>query len=157
MVLTLFLLVSCNKNDSDNEEAMEEISGHWHVWDFEPNTQSDDATLAKESILQLVEVGCDPIEFTFKKEGYVAYRNGMSYLTASSDETGVSVDCAPSYDSKEGTYDFDYKTLTLNFNSETIELNAALEDEFLTTLVDDIVINGVTVSGKLYFMREIDQ
>jgi len=157
LALVIVLTASCDKNE--NAEAIALLAGHWHVWDFEPaaNSPIDDSILAKEVILKLVDIGCDPIEFTFKTDAKVSYRTGMRYLNASSDETGVNVTCAPTYDNKSGTFDFDYEMLTLNYNSGTVELNAQIEGEYLTTLVDDLVINGVTLSGKLYFIREANQ
>ncbi len=154
LLLGLVLFVSCEKDE--NEEAIQALVGHWHIWDYEPSADSPEeaSLLAKEAILELVRVGCDPIEFTFKADRKVSYRTGMRFLNPSMVEGKVSVNCAPTYDDQEGTFDYDFETLTLNLESETIKLNAAIEGRYLTTIVDDMIINGVTVSGKLYFIVE---
>lgn len=154
LIACLLFLVSCDKNG--NEEAIEALSGHWHIWNYEPSADSplDESILAKESILKLVKESCDPIEFSFYSDGTVIYANGMRYLDVSMIDDEVAVECASQYDEKRGAFDFDYSKLTLKFDSETITFEAALEDEYFTTEVDDMLINGVEVSGKLYFIRE---
>ena len=154
LVALILLVISCNKND--NTEALEAVAGHWHIWDYEPNANSpaEESFLAKEAILQLVETGCDPIEFTFNANGGVRYVDGMRYLNPTLGDNGVEIRCASKYDDKSGIFDFDYSKLTLTFDSETIVLEAALEGKYFTTNVDNMLINGVNVSGKLYFIRE---
>lgn len=154
IALTLVLVASCEKNN--NEEAIQLLAGHWHVWDFEPsfNSPAAESLLAKEAILQLEKLGCDLMEFTFKTDQKVSYKEGVRYLTVSTEKDGVQVNCAPKYDFKEGTFDFDNKTLTLNFQDETVFRDANLEGEYLTTQVDDMLINNIIVSGKVIFKRE---
>jgi len=154
IALSLLLVFSCIKDE--NQEAIEALAGHWHVWDFEPSASSpaEDSMLAKEAILRLVKVGCDPIEFTFKENKNVFYRTGMQYLNASMGDEGVQVNCAPTYNDRSGSFDFDYENLTLNLDSETIEFKASVDEQYLTTEVTDMLINGVNVSGTLYFIKE---
>jgi hypothetical protein len=150
----LMIAISCEKDE--NEEARMALEGHWHIWDFEPSANSPEeaSLLAKDAILKLVSKGCDPIEFTFKSDQTVSYSDGMRYLQATSTEEGVDVSCAPQYDDKNGTFDFDNEQLTLNFKSETITYDAAIEGKYLTTQVDNMIINDIAVSGKLYFIIE---
>ena len=135
-VVVFLFLISCNKNNN-NEEAIEALSGHWHVWDFEPNSDSpvEESALAKASILKLVKESCDPVEFTFYTGGEVFYIDGMRFLDAAMVNEEVNVDCAPEYDEKIGTFDFDNSNLTLKFDSETIKLEAKLDGDFFITQV----------------------
>jgi len=157
LLAALMLAISCDKKE--NTEALEAVSGHWHVWNFEPSAGSstEDSLLAKEAILKLVAVGCDPIEFTFKVDGSVYYKDGMRYLSASMGDDGVEVSCASQYDTKAGSFDYDFTELTLNYDSETIVLDTEVDDMYLRITVDDMLINGVEVSGKLIFIRETGQ
>ncbi len=154
IAIILLIAVSCEKDE--NEEARLLLEGHWHIWDYEPSADSpeEESMLAKESILQLVEIGCDPMEFSFKVDQSVTYRDGMRYLQAESTDDGVQVNCASQYDDMKGTFDFDEELLTLNLDSGTMLFDAAIEGKYLTTQVDNMLMNGVEVSGKLYFIRE---
>lgn len=154
VALILLCAISCEKDE--NKEARLALAGHWHVWDFEPSSDSPEeaSLLAKEAILELVKRGCDPIEFTFKVDSSVSYRDGMRYLDAKNSDDGVEVNCASQYDDKDGTFDFENESLTLNFKGETLSLNASIEGRYLTTEVDNMLINGVTVSGTLVFIVE---
>ena len=156
----LLIMMSCDKEVID-EEAIAALEGHWHIWEYEPSADSpvDASILAKESILQLVEIGCDPIEFDFKDDRNVRYTDGMRYLDATFEEDGdVHVHCAPEYDKRDGKYKFDYEKLTIEYlDGEVVEFEAELvnDSKFVTT-VNNMFINGVKVSGKLTFIRELD-
>lgn len=154
VAIVLLIAISCEKDE--NEEARLALAGHWHIWDFEPNADSpeEESYLAKEAILQLVEIGCDPMEFSFKVDDTLSYRDGMNYLSPRSTDDGVSVNCASQYDDKVGTYDYDFETLVMNFENETITMKAKLEDKYLITEVENMLVNGVEVSGKLYYIIE---
>jgi len=157
-VIALFSMISCDKEEL-NDEAISLLKGHWHVWDFEPSADSpvDASLLAKAAILDLVERGCDPVEFDFREDRNVKYTNGMRYLNASSNDDGVDVDCAPEYDNRYGKYKFDYEKLVLEYeNDEVLRMEAVIEGTRLVTDVEDLIINGVEVSGKLIFIREVD-
>jgi hypothetical protein len=151
-LVAFLLLASCKKDD--NSEAIESIAGHWHVLSFEPDNSSEIALIAKDVITQLEQLGCDPIEFSFKTDGKASSTNRLSLLNATTNEGMTEVDCVWEGGFRSGTFDFDYATLTLNFDDETLIYKAALEGEFLTILMDDMVLNGETVSGKLFFKRE---
>lgn len=154
-LLGLIIMMSCDKDE--NEEARLALMDHWHVWTFEPsaNVSAEDAMLAKESILQLVEIGCDPLELTFKAEGVVKFDEELSKLSPTlSDNNEVQVSCASSTDEYVGTYDFDFEKLTLNFDSESKIYNASLQDEYLVIEANDLEFNGKTISGTLYYIRE---
>ncbi len=160
-LIVIFSLMSCEKEEL-NEEAIQLLKGHWHIWEYEPSADSpvNESILAKESILQLVEIGCDPIEFDFRDDRNVKFTDGMKYLDAAFEENGdVHVLCAPQYDNKFGKYKFDYNKLVLEYeDGEVVEFDTTIDEDgkkFVTN-VDEIYMNGVKVSGKLTFIREVD-
>ena len=156
IALIVLLVLSCQKDDISNEAAIQQLAGHWHVWDFEPSSDSPAVVslLAKAAILKLVKEGCDPMEFTFKTDKKVSYKDGMRYLIAASNENGIQVNCADQYDYTDGTYDYNNNILTLNYGADTTAHEASLSDELLTIQVDDMLINGIVVSGKVIFKKE---
>ncbi len=156
----LLIMTSCDKEVID-DEAIASLKGHWHIWEFEPSAESpvNESILAKESILKLVEIGCDPIEFDFREDRNIRYTDGMRFLEPTFEENrDVHVHCASDYDNKYGQYKFDYDKLVLEFeDGEIMEMEAELvNDSKLVTTVNNMLINGVKVSGKLTFIRELD-
>jgi hypothetical protein len=153
--LAVLFFISCEKDE--NEEARLAISDHWHVWTFEPSADvsAEDARLAKESILQLVEIGCDPLELTFKTDGVVKFAEELSKLEPTiTEDDDVEVSCASSTDEYLGTFDFDYSELILNFDSGSKKYSARLEDKYLIIEANDLTFMGKTISGTLYYIRE---
>lgn len=154
--LSLLFCVACKK-ETNNDEEIQQIAGHWHAFDFRPDGSTDAELLAKTVIVQSAEVGCDAIEYTFGTNRYFYARNGMAYVDTGSGETREEISCPSKYDDRNGMFNFDGKKLTLNDEDETIVIDAIMEGEYLVTEIDDMVMNEATVSGTLYFKRETDQ
>ena len=96
--------------------------------------KSEAGLIAKEAILKLVAEGCDPVEFTFRADKTVIYKDGMKYLEVANGETGETVDCAPTYDVIEGTFDFNATELSLNYEQKAIFRGATVGWRFLNRL-----------------------
>lgn len=151
MISTLLLATSCGKDDKPDPSTL--LEGHWHIFEFQPDSSSPaaESLQAQEAIHTLVDVFCDPLEYTFTSDKGVIFTDRMSYVDFNS---GSGFSCPGQTDHIDGNYSFDNNFLTLNLTTGTRVLAATLNGELLTTEVDDLVINGVPVSGKLIYMKE---
>ncbi|TMM58299.1 hypothetical protein FEE95_02400 [Maribacter algarum] len=157
LALVLVFGISCKKED--NQAAIDSIIGHWHILDFQPdaNSPENESQLAKLAIAELIARPCDPLEYTFKSNGAVIYKDAMKYLDISMGDNGVEVECASKSDLINGTFDFDGSNLTVDYiDGQSYSFAAALEGENFTVRVSDLSVNGVLLQGKLIFMRETD-
>jgi len=152
LLVIALLLASCQKED--NSEAIASLVGHWHVYKFEPNESTLNATLAADAIRILEERGCDPVEFTFGEGGWVSYTNKMPFLSVSEGENGTEVECFFNDGTREGIFDYDSETLTLDLDGETLKFRTSVENDTITLITNNLVLNGETLSGTLYFKEE---
>ena len=155
-VITLVLFTSCAKDK--NDDNIQFLVGHWHVFDFQadPDSPIDDSLLAKEAIMKLNVVGCDPIEYTFGSDGEFFAKDGLRYVSVAAGEAGVEFGCPSQFDFGTGSFDFNNERLTLNYDEGNLELEGSMDGENLMINVNNMVINGKQVSGKLLFMRQIN-
>jgi len=150
-IVLAFILVfsfSCKKSD-DNQEAIDSIVGHWHVLDFQPSAGSpeNESQLAKLAIAELIARPCDPIEYTFKSNGNLIFKDEMKYLEISLGDNGVEVECASQGDLKNGTFDFDGTTLSVNYEGgESYSYPAGLRNCFYQLMC----LQPVRASSQLY-------